>query len=176
MFSEDVDDSDDGYEQSLPERNPGDISEAEKYQFLHSIRGGLNPSEAAHALGYKGRHFRSIRSPKSMFYDEDFTREYGQAISSVEYEHNRLERLRAAAQSRALSGSDRLLEKLLMVYDPDWAVLREKSTEVNVNVRHFIETHFRSLPTEKLEEILALMDENTVDAEVLEIEQSAEAA
>ena len=176
MFDEDGEYGEALEAQKPPERSPGDITEAEKYEFLHKIRGGLNRSEAAGALGYKGRHFRSITSPKSMFYDEDFTKEYGQAISSVEYEHNRLERLRAEAQRRALTDSDRLLEKLLMIYDPDWKVLREKTENVNVNVRHFIETHFRSLPVEKLEELLALMEENTVDGEVLEIEQPAEAA
>lgn len=142
------------------ERNPGQISSAEKYEFLQLVHQGLDRSEAARRLGYVGRHFRAICSPQSPFYDEDFAREYGEAISSLEYETNRLERLRAEATRRALIDSDRLLEKLLMVHDPDWEKLRERRTDVNVTVQAFVQQHFRSLPTERLEQILAWLEEN----------------
>ena len=157
-----------------PERSPGDIMEAEKYEFLHLIKQGYNRSEAAQSLGFRGRHFRSVCSPKSMFYDEDFAREYGLAIGSLEYEHNRLERLRDEAQRRALGGSDRLLEKLLMVHDPEWEVLRQKTTDVNINIRALVETHFKALPVERLEQILQWVEENeTVDEEILAITTEA---
>jgi hypothetical protein len=157
------------------ERSPGDISAAEKYEFLHLVRQGLNRKEAANMLGYKGRHFRSICSPLSMFYDEEFAAEYGQVIGSVEFAHNHLERLRDAATERALGGSDRILEKLLMIHDPDWKVLRER--EVNVNIRQVLEMHFRSLPTERLEQLLSWMDEmETIDATEVRELPPAEAA
>ena len=151
-FLDDTDDDD-----APPPRSTADITEAEKYEFLRHVQVGLNRSEAAHILGYKGRHFRSLCSPKSIYYDEAFAHDYGQAISSLEYEHNRLERLRDEAQRRAMSGSDRLLEKLLMVHDPDWEVLRTK--EVNVNIEAVVTQYFKGLPTDKLQQILAWVEE-----------------
>lgn len=175
MFDDEYDEHDPESDSAPPERSPGDIMEAEKYEFIHLVKQGYNRSEAAQSLGFKGRHFRSICSPKSMFYDEDFAREFGLAIGSLEYEHHRLERLRGEAQRRALGGSDRLLEKLLMVYDPDWEVLRQKTTDVNINIRALVETHFKSLPIERLEQILQWVEENeTIDAaQVLELPAEA---
>lgn len=161
------------------ERNPGQISPQEKYEFLQLIHQGLDRSEAARRLGYVGRHFRALCSPQSPFYDEEFAKEYGEAISSLEFETNRLERLRAEAMRRALIDSDRLLEKLLMVHDPDWEKLRERRTDVNVNIQAFVQQHFRSLPTERLEQILAWLEENetmTIDAQARELPAVNEAA
>jgi hypothetical protein len=156
-------------EQNL-QRTPGDITETDKYEFLQLIHQGLDRSEAARRLGFVGRHFRAICSPQSIFYDEDFARDYGQAISSVEFETNRLERLRAEAMRRALVDSDRLLEKLLMVHDPDWSVLRERKTESNVNIAVLVQQQLKELPTDKLEQILSLIESGeTVDAEIIEL-------
>lgn len=155
-----------------PEKSPGDITAAEKYEFLHHIRQGLNRQEASHILGYRGRHFRSICSPNSMFYDEEFAADYGRAIGSPEHAEGRLERLRAEAQRRALTGSDRLLEKMLMVHDPDWKILREKDVNVEVNVRHFIESNFKTLSVAQIDELIAALDageEMPVDAEYREL-------
>lgn len=151
------------------ERTVADISEAEKVEFLQRIGWGLDRSEAAKALGYKGRHFRALTSPQSPFYDEEFARSYGEAIGSLEFAVHRLERLREEGFRRAMMDSDRLLEKFLMVYDPDWQKLREK--EQNVNVKVVLEQYFRSLPTEKLDQVLSWMDEQeTIEAaDVVEI-------
>lgn len=149
-----------------------DITEAEKVEFLQRIRTGLDRSEAAKGLGYKGRHFRALCSPQSPFYDEEFARDYGEAIGSLEHEQHRLERLRNEGFRRAMLDSDRLLEKYLMVYDPDWQKLREK--DVNVNVHAVIENYFRSLPTEKLQQVLAWLEEDQgqiSEAEFMEITQ-----
>lgn len=155
------------------ERSAGDISQAERTEFLQLIRQGLNRQEAAFAIECKPRLFRALCSPQSPFYDEEFARAYGEAIGSLEHEQHRLERLRAEAQRRALVDSDRLLEKLLMVYDPDWAVLRQK--EVNVSIDVVVQRVFKNLPTDKLEQILAWMDEqDVVDADALELEAGGE--
>lgn len=153
-------------------RSPGDISEGEKYEFLQLVRQGLNRSAAAQVLGYYGRHFRALTAPLSIFYDEDFSRDYAIARGSLEHAEGRLERLRDEADRRALQGSDRLLEKLLMVHDPEWKVLREKNVDVEVNVRHLVETHFAKLPAADLEKLLLALDagdEVPVDAEYTEI-------
>lgn len=155
-------------ELSERERTVSNITEAEKVEFLQRVRWGLDRSEAAKALGYKGRHFRALCSPQSPFYDEEFARSYGETIGSLEHDQNRLERLRNEGFRRAMLDSDRLLEKYLMVYDPDWQKLREK--DVNVNVHAVIENYFRSLPTEKLEQVLAWLDNNE-EIEAAEIEE-----
>lgn len=139
------------------ERTVSEISEAEKVEFLQMIGQGLNRQEAAKGLDYKARHFRSLCSPRSPFYDEDFAQSYGEAVGSLEHAEGRLERLRAEAQRRALTDSDRLLEKMLLVYDPDWAVLRQK--EVNVSVNVLVQRVFKDLPVERLEQILVWLDE-----------------
>lgn len=145
-----------------------DISEGEKAAFLHKVRIGLDRQEAARSLGYKGRHFRALCSPLSTFYDEDFARAYGEAIGSLEHAQFRLERLREEGFRRAMTTSDRLLEKFLMVYDPEWQKLREK--DVNVNVHAVLEGYFRQLPTEKLEQILAWYEEGNQEAIEAEFE------
>lgn len=156
--------------ENASQKNPGQITTDEKYEFLQLIHQGLDRSEAARRLGYVGRHFRAISSPKSPFYDEDFAHDYGQAISSMEYETNRLERLRAEATRRALIDSDRLLEKLLMVYDPEWSVLRERKMESNVNIAVLVQQQLKELPTDRLEKILSLLDAGeTIDAEIIEL-------
>ncbi len=157
------------------ERSVNEITEAEKVEFLQSIRQGLDRQEAARVLGYKGRHFRALCSPQSPFYDEDFARTYGEAIGSLEHEQFRLERLRAEGFRRAMTDSDRLLEKFLMVHDPDWQKLRER--DVNVNVHAVIENYFRSLPTERLQQILDWYEEQQTiegEAELIELPQVAD--
>lgn len=144
-------------EDIVVERTVADITEGDKLEFLQMVRNGLNRQEAAKALDFKGRHFRSLCSPHSPFYDEEFAATYGQAVGSLEHAEGRLERLRAEAQRRALTDSDRLLEKMLLVYDPDWAVLRQK--EVNVSVNVLVQRVFKNLPVERLEQILAWLDE-----------------
>lgn len=141
------------------ERTVADITEAEKVEFLQNIRIGLNRQEAAKALGYHGKHFRSLTSPKSPFYDEEFARTYGEAIGSLEHEQYRLERLREEGFRRAMTDSDRLLEKHLMVYDPNWAVLRQK--DYSVNVTAIIEQRLKMLPTDLLERVLAALENDS---------------
>jgi hypothetical protein len=152
------------------ERTSADITEAEKVLFLQYIRQGLDRREAAHVLGYKARPWRAITSPQSPFYDEDFSRAYGEATRSPEYQINYMERLREEVNRRAMTGSDRLLEKLAMVHLPEWQVLRQK--EVNVSVSVLVERVFKGLPKERLEQILQWLDEQ--DADEIEVGEFAE--
>lgn len=158
------DDSDDAHR--IPKRSPKNITAAEKVEFLQHIRSGLNRQEAAKLLGYTGRHFRAVCSPSSPFYDEQFASKYGEAKGSLEHEEGRLERLQAEAHRRAMGGSDRLLEKLLMVYWPEWREAQSSQTQnVNVNVRQLLRVQLRSLPTDQLKQLLdALDDHEVIDA------------
>lgn len=157
------------------ERTVADVTAAEKAEFLQNVRIGLDRSEAAKKLGYKGRHFRALCSPQSPFYDEEFAREYGEAIGSLEHSQYRLERLREEGFRRAMLDSDRLLEKFLMVYDPDFAVLRKQ--DINVNVNALIQQRLKVLPTPLIEQILAALEAGeTIDAEILELTEGDQEA
>jgi len=163
----------DEVDEAPPEKAVADITEGEKYEFLQNIRIGLDRSEAARKLGYKGRHFSALCSPLSPFYDEEFARDYGEAIGSMEHSQYRLERLREEGFRRAMLDSDRLLEKFLMVYDPDFAVLRKQ--DVNINVNALIQQRLKVLPTSLIEQILAALEAGeTIDAEILELGEGTE--
>lgn len=143
------------------ERTAADITEAEKVEFLQLIRQGYNRQEAAGALHYRARVWRSLCSPESRHYDEDFANAYADAKGSPETRLNMVERLREEGFRRAMIDSDRLLEKYLMVFDPEFAVLRQK--DVNVNIRAVIQQQFRDLPTELLEQLLQHLDQQAAE-------------
>jgi hypothetical protein len=139
--------------ESEREVTAGDISETDKFEFLQMIRQGMNPQEASRALGHKPRHFRSLRSPQSRYFDEEFKNDFEEANNSFEHADAELERLRAEVWRRAMLDSDRLIEKLSLIKDPEWEVLRQK--DVNVNVQVLVQRVFKDLPTEQLRQILA---------------------
>lgn len=164
---------DDGFdeEESLPEKGVADITAGEKYEFLQLIRQGYDRREAALALEYRARPWRALTSPLSPFYDEDFTNAYYEALGSPDAKMNYVERLREEVHRRAMTDSDRLLEKEAMVHLPEWAVLRQK--EVNINVRAIFEQELKSLPTELLNKVIEALEQGMVveaaPADVLEL-------
>lgn len=151
-------------EDELPEKTTADITSAEKVQFLQFVRQGYDRQEAAGFLGYKARPWRAITSPESGYYDESFANAYLEAIGSPEAKINALEQFREEAKRRAMLDSDRLLEKFLMVHDPEWTVLRQK--DVNVNISAVLQQRFKDLPTALLEQLLAAIE----DRDVIEID------
>jgi len=166
------DDWEGGEEVAVPERGVADITEGEKYEFLQHVRQGMDRKEAAELLGYKARPWRSLTSPLSPFYDEDFTNAYGEAKGSPEAAINYQDRLRERINHFAMAGEVRLLEKLALVHLPEWQKLREKDT--NVNVRVVFQQYLKDLPTELLEQVLRAIDgggntADIIDAEVKEI-------
>jgi hypothetical protein len=155
--------------EEAPEKGVADITEAQKYEFLQLTRQGYDRREAALALGYKARPWRALTSPASMFYDEEFTTSYMEAKNSLEAQMHFTEQVREEVKRRALTDSDRLLEKLAMVHLPEWSVLRQK--DVNVNVRAVIEQAAKELPTELLKRVLDALEsgETIEDAEIFEL-------
>lgn len=123
-------------------------------QYLDAVREGFNPQEAAEQAGQTATQFRAIRSPKSKYYDEDFAAQFREAYKSTEYEESRLERIRCEILRRALRDSDRLLEKLAVVYDPDWAFMRHKSVEITGSLDTFVQQHFGHLSSAQLQQIV----------------------
>jgi hypothetical protein len=158
-------------EESVYERTAGDITEQEKVEFLQLSRLGYNRQEIAEHLGYRARPWRAICSPASIHYDEDFANSYAEAKGSPEARLNFLERLRTETTRRAMMDSDRLLEKLMLVHDPDWQVLREKNLSVNIHA--ILEQRFKDLPTDLLKQLYEAMgggdDAEVVDGEYREL-------
>lgn len=107
-----------------------------------------------------GSRFRALCNPESSNYDERFARIYNSIIESGEHEENRLDRLRQAAFTRALIESDRLLEKLMLIYDPHWEPLRTQRMEVNANIESFVQQHFGQLNAEQIRQVIAWVKEN----------------
>lgn len=138
------------------------ISEEQKLDFLEYVRQGYIRPEAARKVdpNLNGSQFRRLCNPESVHYDERFARIYKQIMDSGEHEENRLEQLRSAALKRALVESDRLLEKLLLIYDPDWEPLRTQRVDIQANMETFVHQHFGHLTATQIRQILEWVKEN----------------
>lgn len=163
-------------EEELPERGVADITEVEKYEFIQLILQGYDRREAALALRYKARPWRSLTSTLSPFYDEEFTNAYGEAKGSPEAKMNYVERLRDRIRELAFDGETRLLEKEGMVHLPEWAVLRQKTVDINVHA--ILEQQLKILPTELLKRVLDVLENGgeieAEDAEIFELPPAGE--
>lgn len=81
-----------------------------------------------------------------------------------EHEENKRERLEEAAFRRAIDeGSDRLLEKLLIINHPSWELFASQRVEIQASLETFIHENFGSLTTEQLRQIIAWAKENGED-------------
>ncbi len=130
------------------------IDEDMKDRFLDLIADGYSRPEAAQALGASPRQFRSMCNPKSHRYDEEFARQY-EALTEKGGEHDTaaLERLRSATWERALRNSDRMLEKLNVIHDPDWAVHKPQAMQINFNKTEQLAVILPELSTEEILEL-----------------------
>ena len=134
------------------------ITDDLKEKFLDLIASGYTRPEAAQALDCSARQFRSLCNPQSHRYDEDFHRQYDQ-LTAKDGEHHAalVERLRAATLERGLRSSDRLLEKLNVIYDPDWSVHRPQAMQINFNIDE-IRATFGELSDETLLQMKAELE------------------
>ncbi len=105
-----------------------------KQRFLDLVAQGYTRPEAAAALDGNARQYRALCNPASPNYDAKFAEEYAK-ITEPDGEHHTglVERLRSAGIERAVRSSDRLLEKYSIIHDPDWAVHRPQSMQINFN-------------------------------------------
>lgn len=146
------------------------ITQEQKLDFLEYIRQGYIRPEAARMTreDLTGSDFRKLCNPNSVHYDERFARCYDQAVEvGSEHEDNLLDRLRESALGRALTISDRLLEKEMMIHDPNWAFLRSQRIDVNTNLEALVHQHFGHLGAEQLRQIISLAKENERANELL---------
>ena len=151
--------------------------------FLDLIRDGVGRHVAARRIGTTGTTMRRLAHPDR---DPEFARQYEEAENEgrVFYE----DRLRAEARSRALSGSDRMLEVELATHADEYRHLRRDriTHEGRIDVEHAIVLKLDAAvldtwPREKLlafREYLAELDGGVVDAEFRELPapQPSEAA
>lgn len=133
----------------------GELTEEDKADYLRLIQEGSNPAQAAHELGTTGTQFRRLRNADSEHYDPDFAAAFKLAITSEAHEQNRLERIRDLVWKRAEAGDARMIEKLALIYDPDWATLRHQNLNVNVQMVARMLPH---ISTAELERALAELD------------------
>ncbi len=136
------------------------IDEDMKERFLDLIAEGHSRPEAAKALDASARQFRAMCNPKSRSYDEEFARQY-EVLTEKGGEHDTAvaERLRAAGLDRAINrGSDRLLEKYSVIYDPDWAVHRPQAMQINFNKTEQLAVILPELSTEEILELRARIE------------------
>lgn len=111
-----------------------DIDQDDKEEFLRLICEGMSPDKAAKELGSTGTAFRRLRNPLGVHYDESFAEAFKIAITSDAHEQGRLERIRDLVWARAEAGDVKMIEKLALIYDPDWQPLRHQNLNVNMNV------------------------------------------
>jgi hypothetical protein len=135
------------------------ITDDLKEKFLDLIASGYTRPEAASALDASSRQFRSLCNPQSHRYDEDFHRQY-QKLTEKGGEHQGalVERLQTAAVERGLRSSDRLLEKLLVLYHPDWEIHRPQAMQLNFKV-------------DEMKVLFAGLSDDTLQQMVSELEQ-----
>lgn len=139
-----------------------DLTQEQKDDYLRLIYEGLSPDKAARELGTTGTQFRRLRNPLGEHYDETFAEAFKAAITSDQHEQQRLEHIRDLVWQRAEAGDVKMIEKLALIYDPDWQTLRHQNLNVNVNVLARMLPYFS---TAQLEEALAQAEaEKVIDA------------
>lgn len=140
------------------------ITEDLKDKFLDLVANGYTRPEAAAALDASARQFRSLCNPQSHRYDDKFAKEYAR-LTEKDGEHHTamVERLHNAAVDRALNGrSDRILEKMLVIYHPDWAIHRPQAMQINFKV-------------DEMRAVFAELSDDTLEKMVRELQEKEQA-
>lgn len=135
------------------------LTEDQKLGFLEYTRQGLNRHQAAKMVEATGSQFRQICNQDSVYYDERFARVYNEIHDTGEFEQARLELLRGEAMIRALQDSDRLMEKFLLIYDPDFAPLRTQKVDIHANIQAWAANALPNISNETLERVIAELEQ-----------------
>lgn len=148
------------------------ITEELKEKFLDLVASGYTRPEAAAALDSSARQFRALCNPQSQHYDGAFAHEYAR-ITEPEGEHHAglVERLRTAGIERAVRSSDRLLEKYSIIHDPEWAVHKPQSMQINFNIDE-IRAEFSQLPDAALQAYVAQKQKELEAGDIIYVDPS----
>jgi multidrug efflux pump subunit AcrB len=151
----------------------GDITAEDKADFLKAIYEGQNRQQAAEQLDSTGTQFRRLCNSTSEHYDPAFAEAYKVAITSEHHERGRLEEIRDLVWKRARDGDTRMIEKLALIYDPDWRELRHQNLNVNVQLAARMLPH---ISTAELERALAELEAEKEPPKLIEASREDEAA
>lgn len=133
-----------------------------KQRFLELIGSGYTRREACDAVDGSFYMFRELCREDSKHYDRNFARVYKHLTEKGGvHEEAKAERLEAAAIERGVRSSDRLLEKLLMVYHPRWEVLRQQPNRTQIN----------NIKIDELRMLISSVSDETLEKMASEIEQ-----
>ena len=158
-----------------------EVTDKVKKDFLDLVAQGYTRQEASAALGWSGRPFRALCSPKSFRYDKEFHDAYAKLTEKDgEYHQALAERMEAIAVRRAETSSDRLLEKLLIIYHPAWKQFQPQQMQVNFNADK-MQMLFPGLSTETLEQMRQELEEKrtmrelmpATDDDIIDVEPAA---
>ncbi len=134
------------------------ITDDVKERFLDLIEAGHTRPEAAAAVDQSARVFRSMCNPASHRYDPGFAEAYAELTKKDgAFDNGMLERLEHAAFERAIRSSDRLLEKLLIIYSPEWKIHQPQAMQINLNIDE-IRATFGELSDETLQQMMAELE------------------
>ncbi len=140
------------------------LTPEQKEQYVEALYNGFDPAEAAQQIGTTGTNVRRFRSPNSIHYDPEFGEKVKAALGSDDHRSAQLERVRAEFYKRALAGSDRLMERLLMMIDPEYRLH-------NGTQRLTVEADIRAIATRVLPDV----PNDMLEAMILRLEEKAKA-
>ena len=78
--------------------------------------------------------------------------------------------MREAGLERAIRSSDRLLEKYSIIHDPDWAVHKPQSMQINFNIDE-IRAEFAQLPDEALQAYVLQKQRELESGDIIDAEE-----
>lgn len=148
-----------------------DLTAEDKDTFVELLYQGADPSVAAHEIGSTGVQFKHCYSPRSQYYDEDFALRVAQAKASTERVEGRIDKLDGYIWAAAENREKWAIEKLLLIYHPDFEPLRHQNLRISGSVEYTARLLFPALTRE---EIIARLEERGFTLE--EIEQRLEQA
>lgn len=137
-----------------------ELTPENKAEYIRLIFEGHRPNTAAKEIGSTGTQFRRLRNPTSEHYDAAFAKAYKDAITSEEHRSNHLDRIRDMVWTAAENGNARLLEKLSLVYDPDWEPLKHSNLRLDVNLVARLLPYFS---TDELDKAIEAAEREQVD-------------
>lgn len=147
-------------------KHADELSAEDKADFIQAIYEGQNRHQAAEQLDSSGTQFRRLCNPASIHYDPEFSAAYQVAVTSESHEAGRLEEIRDLVWKRARGGDTKMIEKLALIYDPDWASLRHQNFNVNVQMVARMLPH---ISTAELERALAELEQENKPDNVIEL-------
>lgn len=131
-----------------------ELTQEDKDTFVELLYEGADPHVAAKEIGSTATAFKHCYSPRSQWYDEDFAERVAAAKASTEREQGRIDKLDGYIWTAAENGEKWAVEKLLLIYHPDFEPLRHQNLRISGSVEHTARLLFPALTREEIYERL----------------------